>query len=143
MSNFIHYFWLILLALYILSPLDAHPLFLDDLIATGVLLYLIYRNSLRKKQEQRYNSYSYNQSENHTSIPDETGESLTLDKAYQLLGVSPDAPLEEVRKAYKERISGVHPDKVNHLDSELQKKAAEVTLKINSAMNMIRNSRGD
>jgi uncharacterized membrane protein YkvA (DUF1232 family) len=55
MAGIIFYFWLFLLLLYILSPLDMHPMFFDDLIALAVLLYLVYRNFQKKKQS----GYSY------------------------------------------------------------------------------------
>ncbi len=68
-------------------------------------------------------------------------DSLTLEEAYRLLGVSPDTPLEDVEKAYREKVSKSHPDKVSHLGEELQEKASEVTLKLNAAMNMIRKNK--
>ena len=138
MTKFFHYFWVIILIIYILSPIDAHPLFLDDLIASGVLLYLLYRNTGMKKRE------SYSQNYDHAQKGDakRPADPYTLEDAYRFLGVSPDTPLEEVKKAYKEKISKSHPDKVSHLGEELQEKASEVTLKLNSAMDMIRKNRG-
>ncbi|HDH53225.1 MAG TPA: hypothetical protein ENH24_01925, partial [Nitrospirae bacterium] len=62
MTGFLNYFWIILLAIYIISPFDAYPLFLDDLVAAGVLFYLLYRNAKKKKQQQYYNHYSQSQS---------------------------------------------------------------------------------
>jgi DnaJ-domain-containing protein 1 len=139
MTKFFHYFWVIILIIYILSPIDAHPLFLDDLIASGVLLYLLYRNTGMKKRE----SYSQNYGRAQRGGVKSPSDSLTLEDSYRFLGVSPDTPLEEVKKAYKEKISKSHPDKVSHLGEELQEKASEVTLKLNSAMDMIRKNRGN
>ncbi len=145
MSNLVYYFLLILLAIYILSPLDAHPLFLDDLIATGVLFYLLYKISKQKKQRQRYYSYSHGKSQSYSKYRQNTGaesqKPVTLDEACVLLGVDPNASWEEINKAYKEKISKSHPDKVSHLSEELQEKARELTLKLNQALDIIKRSR--
>lgn len=145
MSNFSNYLWQILLAIYIISPIDAVPHFIDDLIASGVLFYLIYKNSKRKKhyQQSYSNSYSHNQSQYNKSTTHEAGNYMTLDKAYELLDVKPNASLEDINKSYKERMSKSHPDKVSHLGKELQDKASEITLKLNTAVDMIRKSRGN
>ena len=55
MSNVLNYLWQILLIIYIISPFDAHPLFLDDLIAAGFLIYTIYKKAKQNKQQQYYN----------------------------------------------------------------------------------------
>jgi hypothetical protein len=138
MPKFLHYFWITLLIIYIISPLDAVPHFLDDLIASLVLFYLLYRNAGMKKRENYSQNHDHEQSKDAKSPTD----SLTLEDAYRFIGVSPDTPWDEVKKAYKEKISGSHPDKVSHLGEELREKASEITLKLNSAMNMIRKNRG-
>jgi hypothetical protein len=139
MSRLLNYLWLILLALYILSPLDAHPLFLDDIIATGVLFYLIYRIT-RQKQQQQYYYYNHSKSsaQSQKNTKSEPRGPLTLDEAYRILGVSPNASWDEISKAYKERMSKSHPDKVSHLSEELQEKAKELTLKLNEAYELVK-----
>ncbi len=137
MSNLIYYFWLILLIIYIISPFDIHPLFLDDLIAAGVLFYLLYKNAKQKKQRESY--YSQNQSQENKKT--ESEGHFSLGGAYRLLGVNPDASMEEVKKAYKEKVTKSHPDKVNHLSEELQEKAKELTLKLNKAIDIIERSK--
>ncbi len=112
MTNTGYYFWLIILILYILSPLDAHPFFFDDLIAFAILIYLWFRNSLRRAG--RGNSCSGNRSQEHVNS---SAGSLSFQDAYKLLGVDPGASLKEIKKAYKEKISKSHPDKVEHLSS--------------------------
>jgi DnaJ-domain-containing protein 1 len=138
MSNILNYLWLILLAIYIISPFDAHPLFLDDLIASGLLFYMVYKNAKRKKQQQQYYDY-YKQSESsrQTSETESKGP-LTLDDACRLLGVSPNSSLDDITKAYKEKMIKSHPDKVSHLSEELQEKAKELTLKLNEAYDLIK-----
>ncbi len=144
MTKFLNYLWLILLAVYIISPIDAHPLFLDDLIAAGVLFYLLYKIAKQKEQRQQYNNY-YSQSQSfNRSQQNKTADSqvpLTLDEAYRLLGVSPDASLDEISRAYKEKMSKSHPDKVSHLSEELQEKAKELTLRLNEAYDLLKRHR--
>lgn len=137
MANLIYYLLLIILIIYILSPLDAHPLFLDDLIASGVLFYFLYKKA---KQKQQYYSSSRRRSEENRKR--ESHAPLNLEEAYGLLGVDPGASWEEIRKAYKEKMSKSHPDKVSHLSEELQEKAKEIALKLNEALEMIKRSRG-
>ena len=50
---------------------------------------------------------------------------------YELLAVTPDAPVEEIKRAFRREIAKYHPDKVQHLGKEFQEiaasKAAELT----------------
>jgi uncharacterized membrane protein YkvA (DUF1232 family) len=140
MANLIYYLLLLILIVYILSPLDAHPLFLDDLIASGILFYLLYKNAKQKKQQQQYHSSSRSRSgENKTN---KSHGPLTLEEAYRLLGADRGASWEEINKAYKEKMRKSHPDKVSHLGEELQEKAKEIALKLNEALEMIKRSKG-
>ncbi len=136
-----NYIWIILLAIYIISPFDAHPMFLDDLIASGVLVYYLYKNSKQKKQKQQYNDY-YGQSQSDSGANQDTSAasqgSLTLEGAYRLLGVSPRASLDEINKAYREKMKKSHPDKVSHLSEELQEKAQELTQRLNEAFDLVK-----
>ncbi len=135
MNNIKNNIWLILLAIYIISPFDAHPLFFDDLIALGVFFYLQYKNKLRKKQQQQDSDY-YNNSQK--SSQSDSNNQLTLDESYSVLGVSPNASMDEINKAYKSKMTKSHPDKVSHLSEELQEKAREITLRINNAIDIIK-----
>jgi hypothetical protein len=141
MTNFLNYLWIILLAIYIISPFDAHPLFLDDLIASVVLFYYLYKNSRQKKQQQQYDNY-YRQSrtENQSWQNSTAGAQgpLTLEDAYRKLGVNPDSSMDEISRAYKEKMIKSHPDKVSHLSKELQEKAKELTMELNAAIDLIK-----
>jgi curved DNA-binding protein CbpA len=43
---------------------------------------------------------------------------------YALLEIAPDAPMEEVKRAFRAQIARYHPDKVQHLGKEFQEMAA-------------------
>lgn len=43
---------------------------------------------------------------------------------YELLGVAPDAPPDEIKRAFRHEIARYHPDKVQHLGQEFQSLAA-------------------
>lgn len=52
---------------------------------------------------------------------------------YTLLDISPQASFEEIKQAYRKRITEYHPDKVAMLGPELRRLAEEMTKKINDA----------
>jgi len=133
MTNFTFYLLILILIIYIVSPLDLHPLIFDDLIASGFLYYIWQKF---KKQKRPRNYYSRGRSQ--ANIRNEPDGQMSLNEAYRLLHVSPDASWGEVQKAYKERMAKSHPDKVTHLSEELQDKAKELTLEINKAFNTIK-----
>lgn len=133
MSKFTYLILIIILIIYIVSPLDLHPLIFDDLIASG-FLYYIWKKF--KKQKSPGNYYSRGRAQ--SNIKNEPDGQMGLNEAYRVLHVSPDAPWGEVQSAYKERMAKSHPDKVAHLGEELQEKAKELTIKINKAFNIIK-----
>ncbi len=139
MSNTAYYIWLIILLIYIISPLDLFPGFFDDLIALGVLYYLTYKRATRNKQRgySAHSSHSYSGSRSYHQQDDE--QNLSLKEAYRTIGVPPGASWEEVKRAYKDKIAKCHPDKVSHLSVELQEKAKELTLKLNNVLEIIKN----
>jgi len=66
----------------------------------------------------------------------------SLEEAYKVLGVSPDASDEEVRKAYRQMALKYHPDKVESLGEDVKKQAEETFKKINEAKEKIYAARG-
>ena len=52
---------------------------------------------------------------------------------HEVLGVSPSATQDEIRAAYRARMTEYHPDRVSHLGEELRKLAHEKTLAIQRA----------
>ncbi len=135
MDNSTFYIWLAILLVYIISPLDLFPGFIDDLIAIGLIYYLSFRKKAPRKDGGRGRR------------PSGDGrppcrEELSLDDAYRILGVSPDASWQDIKRAYKEKMAKCHPDKVSHLNEELQEKARELTLELNNALEVIRKRTG-
>lgn len=62
--------------------------------------------------------------------------------AYKILEIEPNAPDEEVKKAYRKMAVKHHPDKVAHLGEEVQKDAKEKFQKIQQAYETIKKQRG-
>ncbi|HEY6306700.1 MAG TPA: restriction endonuclease [Candidatus Angelobacter sp.] len=59
---------------------------------------------------------------------------------YAVLGVSPNASLEEIRAAYRREMVNYHPDKVAHLGKELQELAKTKAQEINRAFEELAHS---
>ncbi|MDR4499134.1 MAG: DnaJ domain-containing protein [Candidatus Scalindua sp.] len=128
------YLLAIFLIVYIISPFDFVPGFIDDLIASGTLWYYWRKwNTQKRGKSKRYAGDQFREQQKRQYT-----ESSQLEEAYRVLGVSPDASWKDVRKAYKEKIAKSHPDKVAHLGEELQDKAKEITLQLNKAVDVIR-----
>lgn len=66
----------------------------------------------------------------------------SLDDAYELLGISPSATDEEVKRAYKKMALKYHPDRVATLGDDVKKKADETFKRINEAKEKIYAQRG-
>lgn len=66
----------------------------------------------------------------------------TLEEAYKVLELTPDATDEEVKKAYRKLALKHHPDKVATLGEDVKKAAEEKFQQINNAKEMIFKARG-
>ena len=66
----------------------------------------------------------------------------TLQAAYQVLGISPDATDDEVRKAYRQMALKHHPDKVATLGEDVRKAAEQKFKDITAAKDLIFKARG-
>ncbi|MBN1595884.1 DnaJ domain-containing protein [candidate division FCPU426 bacterium] len=137
----VYYLWFAAIILYLVSPWDLHPTLLDDLLVFGIYLAVLFyqMNKIAKNREAHRQS---KQREHQSGEEDATASvaegPLTLQKAYRLLGVTPAAAREEIRRAFRERVAQNHPDKVSHLSPELRERAHELTVLINRAYTMIK-----
>lgn len=145
---------LVLILLYILSPIDLVPDFLglpgrvDDILA-AVLGYLYLQRMQRDKRGTQSRARSSRSSpwENARGSragpgSDKGNASQPLDP-YQVLEVPPEAPLEEIRSRYKELLLRYHPDRVQHLGREFQELADRRTKEINAAFDAVLRERGE
>lgn len=66
----------------------------------------------------------------------------TLEDAYAVLGVSPDATDDEVRKAYRNLALKHHPDRVAALGEDIRRAAEKKFQEINEAKEKIFKARG-
>jgi Ca2+/Na+ antiporter len=141
MSKVKSYIWFVIVVIYLLVPWDLHPSLLDDLLVFGLYLMYVFRqmNKLKNVQHahRRAKSQDRTQTRNSESFED-AEEPLNLQNAYRILRVTPAASREEIRKAFRERVSENHPDKVSHLSQELKKRANELTSRINRAYNLVK-----
>ena len=67
----------------------------------------------------------------------------SLDDAYETLGVSPDAPDNEVKLAYRRLMSRHHPDKLaaRGLPEEMMRAATERTQQVKAAWETVKTAR--
>ncbi|HTM24263.1 MAG TPA: J domain-containing protein [Vicinamibacterales bacterium] len=56
---------------------------------------------------------------------------------YDLLSVTPDAPPDEIKKAFRREIARYHPDKVQHLGKEFQEMAAGIAADLTEAQRIL------
>jgi DnaJ like chaperone protein len=66
----------------------------------------------------------------------------SLDEAYKVLEVSPDATDQEVRAAYRKLALKHHPDRVATLGEDVRKAAEEKFQQINNAKEKVYKARG-
>jgi DnaJ like chaperone protein len=65
-----------------------------------------------------------------------------LESAYRVLGVSPDATDDELKRAYRRLALEHHPDKVAALGDDIRKAAEKKFQEINAAKDRIWKARG-
>ncbi len=64
-----------------------------------------------------------------------------VNAAYDILGISPEASIEEIKKAYRKMATQYHPDKVSYLGEEFQEEAKSKFQKLNDAYETIKKER--
>jgi len=93
------------------------------------------RGSRRRAEEQ----------ESGPRGPSTSGTRMTLQEAYQVLGVLPGTSMGEITRAYRRQLSRHHPDKLkaNGLPESMLAFAQQQTQLVIEAFNIIRESRGE
>ena len=69
-------------------------------------------------------------------------EGSSLDDAYKVLGISPDATDDEVKRAYRRLALEHHPDRVAKLGEDVRRAAEKKFQEINAAKERIYKARG-
>lgn len=146
---------LVLILLYILSPVDLVPDFLglpgrvDDLLAGLVGYFYLQRVQRGKRgtqggaQRGRSGPWENTRGAQAGSGPNQGDAPSQPRDPYQTLEVSPDAPLEEIRSRYRELLLRYHPDRVQHLGKEFQELADRRTKELNAAFAAVLRERGE
>ena len=95
---------------------------LDDII----ILFLIWRFLLKgklpffehQKSFRRYQQQQQSQQQSHANSGAASQNSAK--NPYEVLGIEPNASIEDIKKAYKTLANKYHPDKVQHLGDEFK-----------------------
>lgn len=137
----------LILILYLISPYDLLPDFfvglgwLDDLVVAAVLFWYHYHYRPAKAKTQ-YEKASYQKGEGRRNEGFQerynrawAGEQTSKQDPYQILGVSRNASLEDIKSAYRKLALKYHPDKVNHLGDEFKTLAEKRFKEIQEAYN--------
>jgi len=159
MSQFWKIVIIIMILLYIFSPIDLLPGFspiglLDDAFLTGLLIYYLKTGQMpafvswlgrlvfgNKTTGENKNSNGWDGGEGEKGEKNrntETGRTRLKDP-FGVLGISPGASKQEIQAAYRKIVQQYHPDKVAHLGPELQDLAKEKFVEIQNAYDYLMN----
>lgn len=148
--------WLILVALYFISPVDIFPDFLglpgrvDDFLVALVGLYYMYSHSSRRQRRAgpgtgagraRSPREPGGAEEKDAGSGEASGSGGGPPDPYAVLGVSREASFPEIRRRYRQRLLEIHPDRVQHLGPEFREMAERKTLELNEAYRRVRAER--
>ncbi len=136
--------WLIVLAVaYLVFPRDLIPDFfgrglglIDDASLIALLTWF-YRKRLREFAARATGASGGPGPQQRTGHARATSSEKPPDP-YATLGVARSASKEDIKAAYKARMSEYHPDKVAHLGEELQQLAHRKALEIQQAYQRLR-----
>lgn len=103
----------------------------------GFSSFMLERLILMVKAQQSF--HQQRQHRGHAGTSSRVSTAAELQQAYQLLGVSENASMAEVKKAYRKQMAQHHPDKLvaKGLPEEMIKVATEKTQEIKAAYELI------
>lgn len=141
MKKLIVIFMFILGVLYIVSPVDLIPDgfpvigWIDDIFVAWLLGYYLAYGHLPGFVSRFFNGLiGKNTVSGAKSRATAQGEGVRDENdPYDVLGISPGASVDEIRKAYQDAVQQYHPDKVSHLGQEFQELAKEKFIRIQEA----------
>jgi DnaJ like chaperone protein len=127
---------LILAGLYTLNPYDIFPDlmvgwgWIDDIIIWILLWrYISSRKNAFTRNQRFYeqargkfagNSKAGSSTENQYKSNNPDAEDVTPWDPHRILGIEPNASVEQIKQAYRELASRYHPDKLEHLGEEFK-----------------------
>ena len=147
MSGILKILAVILVLLYLLSPVDLLPDVLpvlgrgDDLFLLVILGYYLIRGRLPGFLQRliRVDSgRAGNDSNDQDAGPSEDPKERDDRDPYQVLGLERGASIEHIKEAYRRCSQQYHPDKVAHLGPELQELANRKFIEIQKAYEKLR-----
>ncbi len=151
--------WIILVVIlalvYIISPIDCIPdIFpplgwLDDTFIVGLLAYYLRYKRLPKFIYRFSRLFFQNRDSGAGGRADTSSGRANSDTSqagngpaaprdpYEILGLKPNASIEEIHVAYREAAQQYHPDKVAHLGEEFQELAQKKFVEIQEAYDFL------
>ena len=99
-------------------------------------------SSKSKKSSSKSNNNKKTKDEDNNHNESHISNDSSVNNAYNILGVSEEAPDAEIKKAYRALAIMYHPDKVSSLGDEAIRQATESMKQINQAWNVVKEARG-
>jgi uncharacterized membrane protein YkvA (DUF1232 family) len=124
---------LILVLLYILSPLDLFPELLgipgllDDMLLIGALIWFLRARRPGESVGDFYRRHTGYRRRSRGQEEEKRDRETRTDREerdpFKILGVEQGASPDEIKAAYRKAVAKYHPDKVTHLGKEFQELA--------------------
>ena len=101
------------------------------------------KSSSKSSNNKEQHKNSKEENDNHSNQNESRRPNdISVNNAYNILGVSEETPDAEVKKAYRALAIMYHPDKVSSLGDEAIRQATESMKQINHAWDVVKEARG-